>query len=256
MIGKKRMKMVRQLESKKHRLETGLFVAEGPKVVGDLLAYSPAVMLACTQTWASAHPAAPAEEILVVGEEELRQMSFLQHPQQVLATFRIPKHEEGMTHFFSRVTERLCLALDSVQDPGNVGTIIRIADWFGIDTVFCSIDTADAYSPKVVQATMGSIARVTVVPTDLAALIDHLPQGTPVYGTLLDGASLYDTPLSQQGLLVMGNEGNGLSDAIRSRVTHRLLIPPYPVGQSTAESLNVAIATAICCAEFRRRIGQ
>ena len=247
------MKMVRQLESKKHRLETGLFVAEGPKVVGDLLAHSPAVMLACTQAWASAHPAAPAEEILVVGEDELRQMSFLQHPQQVLATFRIPKHEESMEHAICSVGTRLCLALDGVQDPGNVGTIIRIADWFGINTIFCSIDTADAYSPKVVQATMGSIARVTVVPTDLATLIDHLPQGTPIYGTLLDGASLYDTPLSQQGLLVMGNEGNGLSDAIRSRVTHRLLIPPYPVGPSTAESLNVAIATAVCCAEFRRR---
>ena len=247
------MKMVRQLESKKHRLETGLFVAEGPKVVGDLLAYSPAVMLVCTQTWASAHPAAPAEEILVVGEEELRQMSFLQHPQQVLATFRIPNHEEGLAHFFSRVTERLCLALDGVQDPGNVGTIIRIADWFGIDTVFCSIDTADAYSPKVVQATMGSIARVTVVPTDLATLIDHLPQGTPVHGTLLDGENLYESKLSEQGLLVMGNEGKGLSDAIRSRLTHRLLIPPYPAGQETAESLNVAIATAVCCAEFRRR---
>ena len=248
------MKSFRQLESKKHRLETGLFVAEGPKVVGDLLAHGPAVMLACTPSWASAHPTVSAEETLVVSEDELRQMSFLQHPQQVLATFRIPKREESMEQSIASVATRLCLALDGVQDPGNVGTIIRIADWFGIETVFCSSDTADAYSPKVVQATMGSIARVTVVPTDLAILIDHLPQGTPVYGTLLDGASLYETPLSQKGLLVMGNEGNGLSDAIRSRLTHSLLIPPYPAGQATAESLNVAIATAICCAEFRRRV--
>lgn len=254
MISKKRMKIVRQLESKKHRLETGLFVAEGPKVVGDLLAYSPAVMLVCTQTWASSHGNVPAEEMLVVSEDELRQMSFLQHPQQVLATFRIPEHEVNLEQSIARAANRLCLALDGVQDPGNVGTIIRIADWFGIDTVFCSPDTADAYSPKVVQATMGSIARVTVIPTDLALLIDHLAEGTPVYGTLLDGVNIYESPLSQQGLLVMGNEGNGLSDAIRSRLTHRLFIPPYPSGQDTAESLNVAIATAVCCAEFRRRV--
>ena len=254
MISKKRMKSVRQLESKKHRIETGLFVAEGPKVVGDLLAHGPAVMMACTQTWASAHPTAPAEETLVVSEEELRQMSFLQHPQQVLATFRIPEHEVSLEQSIARAADRLCLALDGVQDPGNVGTIIRLADWFGIDTVFCSPDTADSYSPKVVQATMGSIARVTVIPTDLALLIDHLPEGTPVYGTLLDGDNLYETSLTQQGLLVMGNDGNGLSDAIRSRLTHRLLIPPYPAGHATAESLNVAIATAVCCAEFRRRV--
>lgn len=254
MISKKRLKSIRQLENKKHRRETGLFLAEGPKVVGDLLEHTPAVMLACTPAWASSHPTALAEETLVVSEEELHQMSLLQHPQQVLATFRIPDREESMEHFTTMVSDHLCLALDGVQDPGNVGTIIRIADWFGIDTVFCSTDTADIYSPKVVQATMGSIARVTVIPTDLAKLIDHLPGGTPVYGTLLDGSSLYKTALTQHGLLVMGNEGKGLSEAIRSRLTHRLFIPPYPSGQDTIESLNVAIATAVCCAEFRRRL--
>ena len=151
------------------------------------------------------------------------------------------------------VTTRLCLALDGVQDPGNMGTILRIADWFGIDTVFCSESTADVWNPKVVQATMGSIARVRVWYTDLPALIRSLPPSTPVYGTLLDGDNIYATPLHNHGLIVMGNEGNGISDEVRRMVTHRLLIPSYPASRQGAESLNVAIATALVCGEIRRR---
>ena len=252
MISKNRLKSLRQLESKKHRYEMGLFVGEGPKVVGELLRYADADTVVCTSTWASTHPNVSALEFYIVTDDELRRLSFLQHPQQVFATFRLPCHDESVEESAARISNQLCLALDGVQDPGNVGTIIRIADWFGIDTIYCSTDTADAYNPKVVQATMGSIARVSVIPTDLASLIDHLPSSTPVYGTVLDGDNVYDSVLGQRGLLVMGNEGNGLSTAIRSRLTHRLLIPPYPADNATAESLNVAIATAICCAEFRR----
>ena len=142
--------------------------------------------------------------------------------------------------------------LDGVQDPGNLGTIIRIADWFGIDTIFCSEDTADAYNPKVVQATMGSIAHVNIIYTDLPRLFDSLPPSYPVYGTLLDGEDIYQQTLSNEGIIVMGNEGNGISEAIRQRVNRRLLIPCFREGD-TAESLNVAIATAITCSEFRRR---
>ena len=137
-----------------------------------------------------------------------------------------------------------------MQDPGNLGTIIRLADWFGIDTIYCSEDTADAWAPKVVQATMGSIARVKIVYTDLRTLLDNTTM--PVYGTLLDGNDIYREALTAEGIIVMGNEGNGISADIRQRVTRRLLIPSFHKGD-TAESLNVAIATAITCSEFRRR---
>jgi TrmH family RNA methyltransferase len=133
-----------------------------------------------------------------------------------------------------------------------LGTIIRIADWFGITTIFCSDDTADAWNPKVVQATMGSIARVNIIYINLQQFIDTLPPDYPVYGTLLDGDNIYTQPLSSHGLIVMGNEGNGISHEIRRRINNSLLIPSYR-SDDTAESLNVAIATAITCAEFRRR---
>ena len=152
----------------------------------------------------------------------------------------------------STVNNKLVLALDGVQDPGNLGTIIRIADWFGISTIVCSEDTVDAWNPKVVQATMGSIARVNIIYLSLEALFDSLPDDFPVYGTLLDGDDIYQQPLSQNGIIVMGNEGNGISPEIRAKVNRRLLIPRFRTGDS-AESLNVAIATAITCSEFRRR---
>ena len=140
-----------------------------------------------------------------------------------------------------------------MQDPGNLGTIIRIADWFGISTIYCSEDTVDAWNPKVVQATMGSLARVNIIYIDILQMLDGLPADYPVYGTLLDGDDIYQQPLSDHGLIIMGNEGNGISEAVRSRVNRRLLIPSFRQGD-TAESLNVAIATAITCSEFRRRV--
>ena len=139
-----------------------------------------------------------------------------------------------------------------MQDPGNLGTIIRIADWFGISTIVCSEDTVDAWNPKVVQATMGSIARVNIIYTDLPAFLDTLPADFPVYGTFLDGDNIYTQELTPEGLIIMGNEGNGITDAVRAKVNRRLLIPDFHQGE-TADSLNVAIATAITCSEFRRR---
>ena len=145
------------------------------------------------------------------------------------------------------------LALDDVQDPGNLGTIIRIADWFGIHHIICSTGTADAFSPKVVQATMGAIARVKIHYTDLPSYLSTLPKGTPVYGTFLEGDDIYTLPLSDHGIIVMGNEGNGISPATAKAVTDKLFIPNWPEGAKTSESLNVAVATAITCSEFRRR---
>lgn len=252
MISKNKTKALRLLESKKHRRQAGLFVAEGPKVVGDLLAAGPARTLVATQEWLDAHPDAEASEVITVDADELRRVSFLQHPQQVMATFPLPVDEERPEDSVSTICSTLCLALDGIQDPGNLGTIIRIADWFGIEHIYCSPDTADAYSPKVVQSTMGSIARVRIVVTDLLALAKSLPHDVPIYGTVLDGEDIYKQALSDRGLLVMGNEGNGITPEMQSLLTHRLLIPNYPPGRPTADSLNVAIATAITCAEFRR----
>ncbi len=244
MISKNQLKYIRQLEQKKYRRREGCFVAEGTKVVGDLLQrYRPEAVFA-TADWQA--PAGITPQL--VTDDELRRISFLQHPQQVLALFPLPTINSKL----STINSTLSLALDGVQDPGNLGTIIRIADWFGISTIICSEDTVDAWNPKVVQATMGSIARVNIIYINLPEFLDSLPADFPVYGTFLDGDNIYTQELTREGLIIMGNEGNGISDAVRAKVNRRLLIPDFHQGE-TADSLNVAIATAITCSEFRRR---
>lgn len=247
MVSKALTKTVRSLETKKGRQATGMFVAEGPKVVGDLMRKSRPSTIIAVREWLDAFGAGYEDISVVATDEELRRTSFLQHPQQVMALFKLPA-ECGEID----VTNNIVLALDGVQDPGNVGTIIRVADWFGIKTVVCGADTADAFSPKVVQATMGSIARVNVVYADLPLFLGSLPAGTPVYGTLLDGDNIYNEPLTANGVIVMGNEGKGISGDVRELINRRLLIPSFAT-TAGAESLNVAIATAITCSEFRRR---
>lgn len=247
MISKNKIKYIRSLELKKNRNKEGKFVAEGFKVVDDLLALQPADLIVATQEWLHGKHLADQTEVIEVTEEELKKVSFLQHPQQVLAVFR-----QDTSGDYSINTNELSLALDGVQDPGNLGTIIRIADWFGITHIYCSQDTADVYNPKVVQATMGSIARVKVEYGNLLALVESLPADVPVYGTLLDGDNIYQQQLENRGLIVMGNEGKGISPALAKKVNRRLLIPNFPEGRATADSLNVAIATAITCSEFRR----
>jgi len=250
MISKNQIKFIRSLELKKNRRREGLFVAEGPKVVGDLLraGYHPHSIFSTL----------PRPDAQVVTEEELRRISFLQHPQEILAVLHIPQTldtvaaaDETTTSTLPPVEGQLVLALDGVQDPGNLGTIIRIADWFGIDTIYCSQDTADVYNPKVVQATMGSLAHVHLYYGDLIPWLQQTD--VPIYGTLLEGENIYQQTLTSNGVIVMGNEGNGISTAVRQLITHALLIPNFHKGNETAESLNVAIATAITCSEFRRR---
>lgn len=277
MISKARIKFIRSLEQKKQRRAEQLFVAEGPKVVGDIMKVEKPVMVVATPDWIMQNKPLihEAVEIHEVDNDTLRKISFLQHPQHVIALFRqnflnvtddtdsknldMPasdscsgQNECACTHVVSE--NKLYLALDGVQDPGNLGTIIRIADWFGIEKIFCSHETADVWNPKVIQATMGSIARVEVVYVSLAELFDSLPQSMPVYGTMLDGEDISNIKLENSGIIVMGNEGNGISEEIARRLTHKLLIPNYPKGHSTADSLNVAIATAITC--FAMRTGK
>lgn len=252
MISKAKIKYIRSLELKKNRQREGVFVAEGPKAVGDFLKTRPALFIACTESWknsgaTSQHP--QAAETAIVSHEELCKISFMQHPQEVLALFPIPQNNPHS----QPGSEELCLALDDVQDPGNLGTIIRIAHWFGISRIYCSPGTADAYNPKTVQASMGSLAHVNLVYTPLPQLISSLPPHYPVYGTLLNGENIYHTHLTPHGLIIMGNEGSGISVDLQSQITQRLRIPNYPPETPTADSLNVSVAAAVVCSEFRRR---
>ena len=241
-VSKANIKLVRSLQQKKFRDERGLFVAEGRKCVEEL------------------SKAFEQEMLFVEGEnatsQEIAQMSSLRTPQGVIGVFR--KREIGDSTSFG-----LVMALDGVQDPGNLGTIIRTCDWFGVRRLVCSHDTADCYNPKVVQATMGALARVQVEYVDLVSWLEEInalnsqPSNLPIYGTLLNGRNLYEDGAiaeRQQGVIIMGNEGNGISEAVRRHITHPLLIPPYPADAETSESLNVAIATAITLAEFRRGV--
>lgn len=259
MISKNSQKIIRSLELKKNRKKENLFVAEGPKVVGDLIRSGfSAQTLYAVKSWIAENDELLDSQgnskpvgVVEISDEELRRISFLQHPQQVLGVFQIPMHESVPDVDWYK--DNLCIALDGVQDPGNLGTIIRIADWFGIDTILCSKDTVDAYSPKVVQATMGSIARVKIHYISLIDKLKELEGTVPVYGTLLDGNNIYKEELTRNGIIIMGNEGKGLTEEVRAIVNHKLFIPSFPPERPTAESLNVAIATAIVCAEFRRQ---
>jgi TrmH family RNA methyltransferase len=253
MLSKAKLKYIRSLELKKNRRAEHVFVAEGPKVVGDMLPHFHCRLLVAIDEWHAAHPKAKADEKIHVTNEELTHASFLKTPQEVMAIFEYKDENQTLDTSFPQT--ELCLALDDVQDPGNLGTIIRLADWFGIRHIFCSLATADAYNPKVVQATMGALARIHIHYTPLPAMLSKWKEeGIPLYGTFLDGENLYEKPLTPHGIIIMGNEGNGISAEVASYVNERLLIPNYPMGEPTSESLNVATATAIICAEFRRRI--
>lgn len=252
-LSKNKIKYIHSLDLKKNRKAEGVFLAEGRKLVGDLLGHFPCRFLAATAEWFAAEKRfehLPVDETVEVNEEELAKASLQKTPQQVLAIFEQPEYTTDV----SVIEQSLCLALDDIQDPGNLGTIVRLADWFGIEHIFCSPHTADVYSPKAIQATMGGIAHVKLHYTPLPDLIRSLSRDTLVYGTFLDGKNMYEESLSANGLIVMGNEGNGISPEISQLINKRLYIPNYPAGRETSESLNVAIATSIVCAEFRRQM--
>jgi len=249
MISKSQVKQIQQLSQKKFRDETGLFVAEGFKLVSELIGYFEPVYLACTNTRSKEFTDLTGRAVSIVTAEEMDKISFQKTSQGVLAVFK-KKTESFRGDIFSN---QLCLALDDIQDPGNLGTIIRIADWFGIQNIFCSKHCADAFGPKTVQSTMGALARVKIHTVDLDVFLSSIHHETPVYGTFMDGNSIYSEQLSSNGIIVMGNEGKGISDKIEKSVSKRLLIPSFPPESPTSESLNVAVATALICAEFRRR---
>lgn len=248
---KAEISFIRSLASRKERYVAGVFVAEGEKLVKELLASSFSVrrvFLCGDRIQLPQQVPVPMERI---APREMERISLLKTPSDILAVVEMPDY--GSTETF--LPEDWVLALDDVQDPGNMGTIIRLADWFGIRDIFCSEATVDCFNPKVVQATMGAIARVRVHYVPLPKFLQRMSSdGIPVYGTFLEGDNIYDTELPATGVLVMGNEGQGISTAVGQQTTRKLYIPSYPADAKTSESLNVAVATAVATAEIRRRL--
>ena len=248
-ITKAQVKLVKSLQQKKFRDELGLFVAEGDKCVEELRkGFELEFRVQSTEHRIQT-------DSLLASPKEIEQMSGLRTPQGVVGVFR------KSSEFRFQISD-LLVALDGIQDPGNLGTIIRTCDWFGVHDIVCLKDTADCYNPKVVQATMGALARVRVHYVDLPKWLKELRIKNSefrIFGTLLEGKDMYEVlrsegvkELRSEGIIVMGNEGNGISQEVRKLVTHPIRIPSYPKDVETSESLNVSIATAIVLAEFRR----
>lgn len=240
MVVKSELKLIKSLQQKKYRNEHGLFVIEGKKALEELL--TSIILPYKVYVTKTANFNVKYDCLQLVSAKELQQMSALKNPNGVLGVFHIPPSEPiGFKDWI--------LVLDGIQDPGNLGTIIRLCDWFGISSLVCSQDTVDCYNPKVLQATMGSIARVNISYTDLSLFL----QGNilPVYGSFMNGASVYESELPKKGILIMGNEGNGISIAVKQFCTHSVSVPQY--GKATTESLNVGTASAILLNEIRRR---
>ena len=238
MVTKNQIKLVTSLQQKKYRTQHGLFVVEGKKTVNELLrAGTRLFKLFITDV----QEVGDFDEAELISPAELKQMSSLNTPSGVLGVFYKPDSIEIENKDW-------VIALDAVRDPGNLGTIIRLCDWFGVKHLVCSLDTVDCYNPKVLQATMGSIARVNIVYTDLPDFLKKT--SLPVYGAFMDGNIVYDNKLPKKGILVMGNEANGISSVTEQAITQRISIPQF--GDQTAESLNVATATAILLNEIRR----
>ena len=242
---KAEIQFVRSLSDKRVRDAERLFIAEGDKLIAEILQSGWRVRNLYAL---EGHFDGRAER---VSEKEMERISQLKSASTSLAVVEQPRHKSVK----SAPAGALSLALDGVQNPGNLGTIIRLADWFGVEDIFCSEDTADCFNPKVVQATMGAILRVRVHYLPLADFLRHTREsGVEVYGTMLDGDNIYDTELASSGVIVMGNEGRGVSAECVASFSQRLLIPAYSAAGQGSESLNVAMATGIVCAEFRRRM--
>lgn len=240
MVSKNQIKLITSLVQKKYRKQHQLFLAEGVKVIEELL--NSKFELEHIFSTTDLFSAVPALKKTLVTEADLKKISALKTPNDCLALFKIP----AAIHSDSK---GLLVALDDVRDPGNLGTIIRLCDWFGIQQIICSAECVDIYNPKVVQATMGSIGRVSVVYVDLEVYLTNAK--VPVFGTFMEGENIYKKELTSEGIIVFGNEANGISKEIEKYVTQKIAIPRFGNIQLT-ESLNVATATAIVLSEFKR----
>lgn len=262
MISNNQKKLIRQLRMKKYRDSSALFIAEGAKIVADMLSKGirPHTLF-CTERGIndlSNLGINASANVSPVEEPEMKEFSEMTHATSVLAVLHKPSaniiEPDYLANILNGPTDCLVLALDDIQDPGNMGTIIRIADWFGIHNILLSPTCADPFGPKAVQASMGAIARAEITQTNLVEFFQKLNRNVHIYGTVLEGENIYKADLSQNGIILMGNEGHGLSKEILNALTHRLLIPSFPAeAANTSESLNVAAATAVVLSEFRRR---
>lgn len=248
MLSKALIKFITSLHNKKHRYQNKMFIAEGCKIVHDFLKHGlRAEYIVATPKWLSDNAIDRTVTAIECDEKELRKCSALSTPTEVLGVFHFPDNEPD------DIASSLSILLDDIQDPGNLGTIIRTAEWFGIKNIFCSIGTVDVYNPKVIQATMGAIIGVSIQYCNLAELINKFScKSFPIYGTFMDGNNIYSSNLSPKGFIVMGNEGKGISNATQKLITTKITIPSYNGNKTISESLNVAIATSIICSEFQR----
>lgn len=246
MLSKSQISFIKSLHQKKFRKEEGLFLVEGLKSVLEFahsayeiesIFHTPAILPKLNKISGNI-------KLQEVNPEELAKISTLNTPQDVLAILRIP---EPQTPSIKRLKETFVLVLDGVQDPGNMGTIIRTADWFGIHQLVCSNDTVEVYNPKVVQASMGSLARVSVHYTDLPPFL--AAQQVPIYAAALDGKSIFETTFKTEGCIILGNEGNGIREEVLKNASQKVTIPRF----GNTESLNVAVSAGIFCAEIRRK---
>ncbi len=240
MVSKNQIKLISSLQQKKFRFANQLFFAEGVKVIQELLKSN--FVLEHLYTIERLFDAVNSDFKTLISESDLKKISALSTPNNCLAVFKIPSVKPI-------IENGLIIALDDIRDPGNLGTILRLCDWFGISQVICSVQTVDIYNPKVVQATMGSIARLNVSYVDLNVFLQKT--SLPVFGTFMDGSNIYQETLPKEAIIVMGNEANGICENIEKTIKNRLTIPRFGDLQQT-ESLNVATATAIILSEFRR----
>ena len=247
MISISERKLIRSLKQKKFRDQEGLFVVEGTKMVQEALNSNFQVRALYAQIEDLFLTSIPAK---LVTEQQMSEITHFTTPSPALALVGIGA--DNLLNPWEKIDKSsLYLGLDSIRDPGNLGTIIRIADWFGIKAIFATPDSVDLYNPKVIQASMGSIFRVPLYYVDILTVIETL--NIPVWGTGTEGKSIYEASLTNNGLIIIGNESMGISSSLRKKIANMLSIPSYPNGSNSSESLNVAVATAIICAEFRRR---
>ncbi len=249
MISKAKIKLINSLAQKKYRKKNALFVAESPKLVRDIAkgSFNISEIFATENYLADFDNISPV--INEISESELKKISFLENPQGVLAILKIPEEKKSL--IFNE--NELILTLDTIQDPGNMGTLIRLAHWFGIKKIVCSTDSVDVYNPKVVQASMAALAYLDVFYTDLPVFFKNLPEKTPIYGALMNGKNIYTANLSQNGIILLGNEGQGIKNELLTYINQAISIPDFPQNSAKVDSLNVSMAGSIILSEFRRR---
>lgn len=249
-ISKNQIKLIKSLEIKKYRKKENLFFCEGIKIFETLLNsdFKINTIFGTQEFFGQFEKELENLNFVEVSENELNKISSLTTPQKVIAIVEIPENNIPKINY----NNELVIFLDKIQDPGNLGTIIRIADWFGIQNIICSDDSVDVYNPKTIQATMGSIFSVKTYYSNLSEIFRTIEPNIPVYGTFMNGENIYEKNLTKNGIIVMGNEANGISEEIENFITSKIAIPNFNENKK-AESLNIAIATAITCSEFRRK---